>query len=287
MALSSVASVSLVNIEKIPLSFCCSGGIAIVINFIECPLSCAACPWEANLDAKSSQLLNISSYNIVELVDKYNPDLVMLHGGEPYKKSGVEELVKELNNLHKLHIGMKINGILLEHEKTHVNQIIRYVDVVLIEFIDHHSNSVDYEKLSSFLSSLIQEEKHIEIVFIMTSNGQSIDMFTKSIENLLISQKIPLNILFVSNDFSVNEKLNIIDRYRKKGIVVQAPLESVVEIASTFCVSCRNPIIVRQGSYMLRLNIKSDKTCKYCGYKYNVFKFPKKVTRMPLTMQIM
>ncbi|MEL9939830.1 MAG: 4Fe-4S cluster-binding domain-containing protein [Ignisphaera sp.] len=285
--MSSVASVSLVNIEKIPLSFCCSGGIAIVINFIECPLSCAICPWEANLDAKSSQLLNISLYNIVELVNKYNPDLVMLHGGEPYKKSGVEELVKELNRLHKLHIGIKINGILLENEKTYINQIIRHVDVVLIEIIDYQINSIDYEKLSSFLSSLVQEEKHLEIVFIMTSNEQSIDMFAKSIENLLTSQKIPLNILFIGNDLSIDEKLNIIDRYRKKGIVAQAPLESVVEIASTFCVSCRNPIIVRQGGYMLRLNIKSDKTCKYCGYKYNVFKFPKRVTRMPLAMQIM
>ncbi|MEM0026323.1 MAG: 4Fe-4S cluster-binding domain-containing protein [Ignisphaera sp.] len=287
MALSSVASISLVNVEKIPLSFCCSGGIAMAINFIECPLSCTICPWEANLDHKSSQVLNIGLHDIIELVNKYNPDLVMLHGGEPYKKSEVNELVKELNNLHTLHIGMKINGIFLKDEKIRINQISEYVDIVLIELIDYHSNIVDHEELSSFLSSLIREGKHIEIVFVITSNRYPINMFITSMKDLLITQKIPLNILFASNGFSVNEKLSIVDKYRNENIIVQAPLESVAELASTFCISCRNPIIVRQGGYMLRLNIKSDKTCKYCGYKYNVFKFPKRVASIPLTIQLM
>jgi len=287
--LSSIASITLINVEKIPLAFCCSGGVAININFIECPLPCDYCPWEANLDSRSAQKVNVETTYLVELITKYNPDLVMLHGGEPYKKNGVTDLLKELHRLRNTSIGMKINSVLIPKEKILLQQIAQYIDVALIEVVDIHNDEINYGELISFLNFLTENNKHVEIVYITTLRN-AVDVFHKfvdALKNLLKTKTIPLNFVFANDFMELSKKLYIIDWLRKMGIIVQAPMEDVVEIASTSCISCQNPIIVRQGGHLFKLNIKSDKSCKYCGYKYNVFKFPKKIITLPLLLQLM
>jgi organic radical activating enzyme len=287
----SLSSVTLTNAEKVPLSFCCSGGIALNLNFVECPLSCNACPWEANLSQRSAELLNVRHAEIVEIIDRYSPDIVMLHGGEPYTVKGVDKLLEEIRGSYKGFIGIKANIFHAISAKERFNELLHYSDLVLAEFVDVHFCQINQQVVNDvnyFLHSIFSQHKGIEVIAVATTRS-----CTENLINVIIILKeffknssTPLNWIFLEAT-SLNYKLGILDRFRELGIIAQAPLEDSVEIASTFCKACRNPIILRQGGQLIRLSMDRNGVCKYCGYRYENFKYAKRIVRNPIEIQIL
>jgi hypothetical protein len=285
-----LSSITLVNVERVPLSLCCSGGTALNLNFIECPFQCDVCPWEANLSRRSAELINARVSDIIELIHKYHPDVVMLHGGEHYASKEVIQILKEVRNNYSGIIGIKANISRIIYMERHFKELLQYIDLILIEFVDTTLRQDIYKDMQSILDFLqaIATRKYVEIVAIATSiNGvESLTNTITTLKDLLTSFLIPVNWIFLK-PISLSHKLNTLNKIRNFNIITQAPFESSIEIASTLCISCKNPIIVRQGGHLIKLSINYDGTCKYCGRKYKGFKYPKKLIRIPLEIQVL
>jgi len=289
--IESLSSVTIVNVEKIPLSFCYSGGIALNLNFIECPLSCNICPWEANLSRKSAEILNARPLSIIEVINKYSPDIVMFHGGEPYTVKGAIQLLKEVHNSYNGFIGVKVNILHAINSMAHLKEFLPYINLLLVEFVDTNFCEISQQSaddINSFLHSILSVHKYVEVVAITTSKscsesltnaiGKLIDLFRVSL--------VPLNWIFMES-ISSNLKLNTLDKFRKLGVIAQAPLENSAEVASTFCKLCKNPIIVRQGGQLIKLSIDRNGICRYCGYRYENFKYAKRIVKNPIEIQVL
>jgi len=287
-----LSSVTLVNIEKIPMSFCCSGGIVLSLNFIECPLSCKVCPWEANISRRAADVLKIGARTILETVERFSPDIVMFHGGEPYTDEDTVQLMKEINNNSSSYVGIKANIVYATSNLHLLERCLHFIDVLLIEFVDElfckavQSNTL--EKMFETINTLLSAGKYYEIVVVFTEEncGNKLLEVLTTFGKLLKEFLTPINYVF-ADEVSLSFKLKAVDVFRSQGIAVQAPLEASTEIASTMCISCKNPVIVRQSGTLVKLGITGEGTCKYCGYRYWNFRPAKKVIKNPISIQLL
>jgi organic radical activating enzyme len=288
----ALSSITLQNVEKVPLAFCAPGGLAISLIFIECPLQCEECPWEAHLSRRSAVTLNIDHAQILDLIHRFSPDIVMLHGGEPYNQRNVKKLIETLRKHIHSCIGIKANIPFVFSSLDNFNEILQHIDLILFEVTDKIAEHYlikenDLKVVRSFLEKLYDYGKQIEFVAVI-KNENSIDpiiRFVSSLSETLTRFLIPFNIIF-SENISFDKKINIVDSIRKLNVIVQAPLEPSTELASTFCVSCKNPIIVRQGGFLIRGAVDQGK-CKYCGFRYTNIRPAKRIMKRPIELQLM
>ena len=288
----ALSSIILQNVEKVPLAFCAPGGLAISLNFIECPLQCEECPWEAHLSRRSAVTLNVDHAQILNFIHRFSPDVVVLHGGEPYNQRNVKKLVETLRNHFRSCIGIKANIPFVFSSLNNFNEVLQYVDLILFEvtdrIVEHYLiKENDLKIVRGFLEKLHDYRKQIEFVAVI-KNENSIDSmieFVSSLSEILRRFLIPFNIIFLEN-ISFDKKINVIDSIRKLNVIAQAPLEPSTELASTFCISCKNPIIVRQGGFLIRSALDQGK-CKYCGFRYTNIRPAKKTMKRPIELQLM
>jgi organic radical activating enzyme len=288
----ALSSITLQNVEKVPLAFCAPGGLAISLNFIECPLQCEECPWEAHLSRKSAVTLNIDHAQILNFIHKFSPDVVILHGGEPYIQRNVKKLIETLRKHFHSCIGIKANIPFVFSSLNNFNEVLQHIDLILFEvtdrIVEHYLiKENDLKIVRSFLEKLRDYGKQIEFVAVIKKENSINSMveFVSSLSETLRRFLIPFNIIF-SENISFDKKINVVDSIRKLSVIVQAPLEPSTELASTFCVSCRNPIIVRQGGVLIKSAVDQGK-CKYCGFRYTNMRPAKRIMKRPIELQLM
>ncbi len=266
-----IASIRVTNVEKIPLALCCIGGLALVLNFIECPLNCEFCPWESNINRRSARVVELS-YNIINsYIQKYNPDILFFHGAEPYEKNLVLEILRRTyEHRYSLFYGVKANAEYLKQISAlnKLYDIIKYINVLLIEIIDWR----DIINQLKNIENLIHNESslkniHIELVLIISTRETISKLLENSITEILkILSIFPLNII-ITYDYSIYELDKIAKKLRKISPLTQFPIANLIEFSSTFCPYCNMPIVVRSGGVVMKVSLNSDGSCKYCNRK--------------------
>ncbi|MEM1720990.1 MAG: hypothetical protein QXM82_01080 [Ignisphaera sp.] len=280
-----ISVVQLMNIENIPLSLCCVSGLALVVNFIQCPVDCSKCLWESNITIRSAKTIEIGYDSINQIVNRYNPDIVFLHGGEPWRYRYTSELLLSLNKLDILK-GIKVNSIFIHHRhKQDIIKVIELSDIVLIEVI---SNNIDIENIISLVEK-IYRDKHVELVVIYDLCQYK---YLEAVIKLLKDHGvfIPINISLIDID-KAREVYRSIELLRKKYPLVQTINATVSEYSSVLCTKCRLPIIIREGAQVIKIELDNECRCRYCGYRViNVSKNicrARKMYRLPIRIPLM
>ncbi len=288
-----IASIRLTNVEKIPLALCCISGLAIVLNFIECPLNCEFCPWESNINRKSARVLEIDPELINRLLRKYNPDILFLHGAEPYEKELAWKILRDMHRHEiKVFYGIKVNAEYIRQTSTLKNlyDMIKYVDVLLIEIIDWRNILRQLENIEQLVTiKQLPKNTHIELALIISSKETITQLSESSITEILKRLSIfPLNVIVIY-DYSIHEIDRIAKSLRKTVSLTQFPTLHLTEYSSTLCPYCNMPLIVRNSGVTIKISLNSDGSCRYCNKKVIKdvsFYKAKKLYKVPIDIPI-
>lgn len=274
-----ISSAQIINVEKIPLSLCCISGIALVVNVIECPLNCEKCPWESNLNSRSARIVQLDLDTIENTIKKYKPDILFIHGGEPWRYDYVINFLFSLGSLDILK-GIKINGMFINQ----ILDLIKFVDVVDIILIEITSSDINLTNFLKFIEK-IQYTKHVEIVAIYDACKYEC---LHSLIDYLTNNKIivPINIVTIDEN---NVDL-IVDKLRKKYLYIHTINSTISEYSSILCANCGLPMIVRENYQVIKINLDEECRCKYCKHRAiksekNICK-ARKIHRIPITIPI-
>jgi len=288
-----IASIRITNVEKIPLALCCIGGLALVLNFIECPLNCELCPWESNISRRSARILELN-YDLVDnYIKRYNPDILFFHGAEPYEKELVLEILRRAyEHKYSLLYGIKANAEYLKQTSAlnKLYNIAKYINVLLIEILDWKDIINQLKNIENLIyNESFLKDIHIELVLIMSSRETISKLLENDITKILKELSIlPINII-TTYDYSIYELDKIAKNLRKISPLTQFPMVNLIEFSSTFCPYCNMPIIVRSSGVLMKISLNSDGSCKYCNKK--VVKNPsilkvKKLYKIPIDIPI-
>ena len=272
-----IAAVVISNVERIPLTLSYPGGIALIIAFINCPQQCKKCPWNANLSNKNAKVIELSPSNLINLVKRYNPDIVFFHGAEPYlypySKSLLTAIRREFGNLC---IGMKIIPSIAFKNLFVLNQIVNLIDIILVEVIDIES----IEALTKL--KYLFEDMHLEIVILINiDNIHHIEEFVVMLSNMFKNKIVPINLILAEEVISNSLLLKIIDKLRNIYPFISIPSSPSTDLASILCPRCKTYVILRQSFITMKINTNSEGKCKYCGYKC-ILRLPKKIVKIPI-----
>ncbi len=265
------ASVVLQNVDRVPLSLNYVGGIALTINFVECPSQCTECPWSANLDRRVAKILDLGvlSERIQSILHRSNPDVVVLHGADPLLEPRVQDLISTLRRCNA-RLCIKIRALLAEKEDLN---ILNPLDIALLELVDEH----DLEVLAHSLKLLEDRTSNIEYVLLVhdfnTANTMIHGLATR---NLL---RHPLNIVLVK-DVNILRLASIIDKVRKTYIHVYVPLAPSTDLASVQCPKCRMYVVLRRSGVVAKSRLKGA-YCDYCGTQV-LRNVAKRIVKVPI-----
>ncbi len=271
------AAILVTTCDRIPLSLFCTGGLALVVNFIgclyrDCPVY--PCPWSADLDSRSARTIDLRSEELTSIVSTYNPDIVFFHGAEPCLYGKLHKLI---NSLKTPLLGMKIRArTLSKHNETCIS-LLRNIRLLLIEVVDledvlHVSKSLD-----------LVHDHILEFVIPLYSISESHSVLAHLVEllNKLKLNNTAVNLVPVSEIFTSSDILRLVDTLRKRHVHIYVPSSPIAELASVFCPSCKLPIVVRQSYTLIKYSATEDGKCRYCGAKVLTY-VAKRRLRIPI-----
>jgi len=269
-----LGSILLMNSDSVPLSVNFAGGLSMVFNFVGCNEECKSCPWEANVSRRSSKILEWQP-RYSQLVKSTRPDVVVLHGAEPYlsptsiaiayssESLGIATAIKVLGrNLHKF----------LE------SPIARYVDLILLELVSVN----DLITVSSFrdvVTRLNREGVEIEFLLVL-QDYKNLNEFTEFIDQI---PRKPVSIVIANDRINTLHLLTIVLELRRRGFPFTSdPTNPSMEIASIYCPVCGAPVIARYSGVVYKLRLDMRGRCAICGYPIAKFR-SRRLTRVPVS----
>ncbi|MEM0005659.1 MAG: hypothetical protein QXJ56_04355 [Ignisphaera sp.] len=276
-----LSSIRLVNVERIPLSLYCIGSLAMLLNFIECPINCDRCPWESNINRRSARLLHFDVQNVIDLANRYKTDVIFLHGAEPYMYVK-HDMVRKIKDETTATVGIKVNPLIAK-DFSGFETFIDSIDVVVFEVVSSRDVDIQVSLLSQMLCNSLIKSKHIEIVVVAECN-RDLNGLLIEVASIVRGNNIPINVVFSSGEYSSLD-VDKINRIRKEHPLVQAPVADMVELASTLCPGCRNIVVVRRSGIVYRVNVDELGRCRVCKYKLVNTKI-KKPVKLPLDIPL-
>ena len=255
-----ISSVYLTNVENIPLSLCCIGGLAIVVKYIQCPYDCRFCPWESNLNIRSARVLDVDQEVFSELLKKYRPDIVFLCGGKPWLYNVSSELASVASN-NGVFVGVKLLTCPVDSDELKLMQSFsKLCDIVLVEV----TGCTDIDLAFSLVNENVSQGKHVEVVVV----GQGIDEVSQIIKDVVhrvLNAKIvlPINIL-VETSKNVHQLYKFIDTIRGIYPLIHSLSTPASEFASILCPKCLIPVVVRSGTRLIKMSLDESCRCGYC-----------------------
>lgn len=282
MSISPISSVYLINVERIPLSLCCVSGLALFVSFVYCEFDCEYCPWEANLNVRSSKIVNVDLEQLSEAIDRYRPDLLFIGGGRPWKYS-ISRGILSAKSGYDILRGVKIFSHLRDsNEYDLMLSFARVCDVILLEL-----NRYSIPDLFIDIAENFYRYNHVEAVVVWSTTIADI---LKNVVAKLTTRGlyIPINIVTESSD--ENSVNRFIDSVRPLYPFIHSTSSSISEFSSVLCPKCLTPIISRSGWKVLKISLDDECKCKYCGHrvinaKKNVC-VSRRIVRLPINIPI-
>ncbi len=260
-----LGSILLMNCDSVPLSINFAGGLAMVFNFVGCPIACEDCPWSANLDPCSAKVLHWDP-RYSHLIKSIMPDAVVLHGAEPYlsttsitiayaaKSLGIPLIVKVL--------GRNLGKVLR-------NKLMDYVDLLLLEIVAFD------DLLGILIFGDRVKDVETELLLVVRRPEEALEM----LRNALNIPRKPLSIVVVSSDVDLIKMLNVFKELRDLGFALLSdPTNPSAELASIYCPICGAPIVARHSGVVYKLRMDQRGRCHVCGYpvaRYRAHRFIK------------
>jgi len=255
----SLASLVVRNVDSVPIPLSLSGGLALVANFIDCPLSCSSCPWEANVCPRSAKVVSWST-RLSNIIKGVNPDVLVLIGAEPYRSILAYALSYEAKKL-AIPVAIKVLGrylTALQH-----SELIGLVDLLLIEI----RGPADI--------TLHNIEKRFEVLLV----ADSVEEASKILENLTFPRNTPIAI--VVNEGNVHRLTKFLDRARSRYPLASIPLSHSAELASVYCPACGAPLVARASGIAIRSPRIIGGRCMVCGYPIGGIR-SSRITKVPV-----
>ena len=256
-----ISSIYIASTDKVPLSLCFIGGLALNINFIECSYRCSFCPWEANLDLRSANVVTPDFDQLKLVIQKYKPDLLFLNGGDFWRFEFIDSFIEKVLGFDILK-GLKIvspNQYYKFIDK--MMNILEFFDVVLIEVNIFSDIFIACSIVERFIRS-----KHFEIV-VVSNNLDNVENKVKELVNRLTESSIYIPINLLVQYFDELKLYTFIDSIRTVYPLIYTSEARTSEHSSILCPRCRNPVVVKQGDQLLKISLDNYCRCKYCGFK--------------------
>lgn len=276
-----ISSVYLTLVERIPLSVCCIGGLAIVVNFVQCSSGCSSCPWEANLSYRSARIVKLNLDMLLLAIDRYKPDVLFLNGGDFWRFGHAKEILSSVSPLEILK-GAKI--ILCPSTVQDLQQIyetIKLCDIVLVEVCECTDVALFLDVLR-----IAVKDKHTEIAVVWDTNNIK-DKLKNIIDELIkLDIYIPINI--VLQQYEEASIYQFIDSVKMSYPLIHTMYAPSSEYSSILCPRCRTPVVVRHGIQVLKISIDENCRCIYCNHKVvstgKSFCRSRKVVKIPINI---
>jgi len=279
-----ISSIYLETIDRVPLSLCLIGGITLNINFIECSYECFFCPWEANLNIRSANVVNINIEHLALAIHRYKPDLVFLNGGDFWRFENIDDFTQEILDF-RIPKGLKIVLPTPAYPLSHrIDCFAELFDVILVEVNSFSDISTTYSFIEKFVN-----DKHVEVI-VVAENLKAVKDKVKGLVNNLLKKSIYVPINMFINEYDEVEFYGFIDSVKTMYPLIHSLLLKISECSSILCPRCRNPVVVRQGFQLLKTSIGNDCRCKYCGSKVVTSSkslcIAKRVVKIPIRIPI-
>ncbi len=263
-----LATVLLTNVDSIPipLSFC--GGLALVFNFIECPLACNDCPWNANVSSREAKVIGWDS-KIRSLIERARPDVIVLLGGEPYESPSALSIATHSKSLG-IPVALKVLGRYLT--KVMQSNVAKYCDLILVEVVD----SCDAQPLSLYRG----RDMTMEIVLI----AKNCEDAKLKVAALRVESLTPIAIILLDEEPLANQ-LRLLDSLRRTYPLTCMPLSPSTELASLTCPSCGAYIVLRSSGVLMKKRIQKGR-CEFCSFPLRALD-SRRVTKVPIAEPLM
>ncbi len=248
--------------ENVPMFHYFPQSTIVNVWLAGCPLDCSPCIREVVKTKISDLRLVEFDGEVLNIITRRRPLMVMFNGGETLLHWN---WLKKYIVLLKEHfrIGLKTVGLVGENA---INDLIesKLVDVALYEI---PCIEIKYFKkhMAHSLKKLVDSAIHVETMIPLTRREVSEDAIVGNVEAILGSMKhIPIIIYNPSLNFVVARTLW--RKLREKGYTnVYVWGDPDLKYSSTYCPSCRNIIVLREGLNVYKVHVVSRK-CQFCGY---------------------
>ncbi len=258
-----LSSITIINVDSIPLALNFCGGVALLALYIECPIACDSCPWDANLNSKEAKVLQWS-FRVLDILRKLNPDVVVMHGAEPYESTSSLALAWNARSLG-IKCAIKVLGRYMSRALE--SPLIDFIDLIIVEAID--------ESDLVMLRSLINEISIPYEVTVVIHNPDDFIKLETSIRSFLSSQ-IPISVIFVQEP-PLYVQIKLLDSVRRTNPLTCIPLSPSTELASIPCPGCGDYLVVRTSGITIKRRIRNSR-CEICGYPLRILQSKKLFT---------
>lgn len=239
---------------------CCIGGLAIVVNFIQCSFNCSFCPWEANLSYRSARIIRLDLDMLLTAIDKYKPELLFLNGGDFWHFELTKEILLSVSR-SKIFKGAKlISCPSTDQDLQQMHEIAKLCDVALVEVCECTDVAVFLDILEMAI-----KDKYTEVVVVWINND--IRNKVKTIIDELVRRDIYIPINVVLHQYEEAPIHQFIDAVRKNYPLIHLLYSPSSEYSSILCPKCRMPIVIRHGMQILKILIDENCRCVYCSNK--------------------
>lgn len=284
MSLELISSVRVTSVEMIPLSYYCTGGLAVLVDFIECPIPCLSCPWGGNLNRRNARALALRLDELSYLASRYDPDLIFFHGGEPLLKGDLLGVAKRLKAELGARIGVKVNLAAFQQSLSLLSEALELFDAVLLEVVLAPSISAFKElRAAAELARLYGTHKEVLLTVFDGVEGPQLEEALGTLPPM-----VPVNIVFIGS-VGARGKVELVDALRKRGSLIQAPFEELMDAASSLCPSCRRPVILRTSATLVKVLLDGEGRCAFCGTRVISAlskRHPNKLIKRPLNVLV-